>query len=77
AQNLYQAFDMANMGMYRDTKGMKVLDTDMGDAVVKAIGFQPNDVKRAQDANSEVARMIGLNKIVETEIANRWAIGIF
>ena len=76
-QNITQAFDMANMGMYRDTKGMKVLDTDMGDAVVKAIGFQPNDVKRAQDANSEVARMIGLNKIVETEIANRWAIGIF
>ena len=76
-QNVTQAFDMANMGMYRDTKGMKVLDTDMGDAVVKAIGFQPNDVKRAQDANSEVARMIGLNKIIETEIANRWAIGIF
>jgi len=76
-QNLTQAYDMANMGMYRDAKGMKVLSTDGTDALVKAIGFQPNDVKRAQDANFEQTRMIGLNKINETDIANRWAMGIF
>jgi hypothetical protein len=68
---------MANMGMYRDAKGMKVLDTDAVDAAVKAIGFQPNDVKRAQDANFEAKRMIDLNKINESEIANQWAMGIF
>jgi hypothetical protein len=76
-QNLAQAYDMANMGMYRDAKGMKVLDTDAVDAAVKAIGFQPNDVKRAQDANFEAKRMIDLNKINESEIANQWAMGIF
>ena len=77
AQNMYQALDMANMGMYRDAKGMKVLDTDGYDAVAKAIGFQPNDVKRSQDASFEVQRMIGLNRITESEIANRWALGLF
>ena len=76
-QNLTQAYDMANRGMYRDAKGMKVLDTDGYDALAKAIGFQPTDVKRAQDANFEVTRMIGLNKINETDIANRWAMGVF
>ena len=76
-QNLYQSYDMANMGMYRDAKGMKVLDTGAADSVLKAIGFQPNDVKKVQDASFETQRMIGLNKLRETEIANRWALGIF
>ena len=76
-QNLVQAADMANMGMYRDAKGMKVLDTDGYDAIAKAIGFQPNDVKKAQEANFEAKRMIDLNKINESEIANQWAMGIF
>lgn len=77
AQNLYQAYDMANMGMYRDAKGMKVLDTDGYDAALKAIGFQPNDVKKVQDASFDSQRMIGLNRLRETEIANQWAQGIF
>lgn len=77
AQNLYQSYDMASMGMYRDAKGMKVLDTDGYDATLKAIGFQPNDVKKVQDASFETQRMIGLNRLRESEIANRWALGIF
>ena len=63
--------------MYRDAKGMKVLDTDGYDAALKAIGFQPNDVKKVQDASFDSQRMIGLNRLRETEIANQWAQGIF
>jgi hypothetical protein len=76
-QNLTQAYDMANMGMYRDQSGKKVIDTDASDAVAKAIGFQPNDVKKVQDATREVQRMIALNKMRETEIADEWAKGMF
>jgi len=76
-QNLYQAFDMASMGMYRDMNGKKVLDTDEYDALAKAIGFQPTDVKKVQEASFEAQRMIGLNKMRETEIANQWALGLF
>ena len=73
----YRAADMANMGMYRDAKGNKVIDTDTADAVVKAIGFQPNAVKRVQDAAGEAVRIIGVNKITESAIADRWAQGVF
>ena len=76
-RNLSQAYDMANMGMYRDKKDMKVLDTDGYDAFAKFIGFQPNDVKRAQDANSEVQRRVALNQMRESEIADAWALGVF
>lgn len=76
-QNLYQAYDMANMGMYRDMNGKKVLDTDTGDWMVKAAGFQPNDVARVQDASFDVQRMIGVNKMRESEIADKWAKGLF
>lgn len=76
-QNLYQAYDMANMGMYRDMNGKKVLDSDAGDAMVKALGFQPNDVARVQDASFDVQRMIGVNKMRESEIADKWAKGLF
>ncbi|HOS87460.1 MAG TPA: PLxRFG domain-containing protein, partial [Burkholderiaceae bacterium] len=76
-QNLFQAADMADKGMYRDQTGKKVMETGPGDALSKALGFQPNDVKRQQDATWEVKRMVDLNRITETSIADRWAIGLF
>lgn len=77
AANVVKAYDMASMGMYRDTKGRKVLDTDGFDAFVKAIGFQPADVAKVQQAAGEVQRTIDLVKMRETEIADRWARGVF
>ncbi len=76
-RNLTKAYDMASMGMYRDQSGKKVIDTNTGDAIAKGIGFQPNDVKRVQDASQEAIRMIGLNKMRESEIADEWAKGLF
>ncbi len=77
ARNLAKAYDMEKMGMYRDQSGKKVIDTDTTEAVFKAIGFQPNTVKQVQDASGEAIRTIGLNKMRETEIANKWAQGMF
>jgi len=77
ARNVVKAFDMANMGMYRDQRGNKVIDTDMVDAVFKGIGFQPAEVKQVQDATGEIQRMVGLNKMRESEIADKWAQGLF
>ena len=77
AQNLVQAVDMASTGMYRDKAGRKVIDTDAYDAVAKAIGFQPNDVAKVQQASQDVQTMIALNKMRETEIADKWARAIF
>jgi hypothetical protein len=77
AANLLKGYDMASMGMYRDDRGRKVIDTDATDAVMKAIGFQPNDVARVQHASMEVQKMIALNKLREAEIAAKWATGMF
>ena len=75
--NVTKAYDMASTGMYRDTRGRKVIDTDGIDATMKAIGFQPNDVARVQSASREVQSMVDLVKMRETEIADKWARGVF
>lgn len=75
AQNVIKGVDMAVMGMYRDTKGRKVIDTDMWEAVAKGVGFQPASVKRVQDATGTQQNLIGQNKLRETEIADKWAAG--
>lgn len=77
ASNVIKAIDMASTGMYRDQRGRKVLDVDGYDAMVKAIGFQPNDVARVQNATREVQRTIDLTRMRETEIADKWARGVF
>ncbi|WP_428419416.1 PLxRFG domain-containing protein [Methylibium sp.] len=77
ARNFWKAKDMWTTGMYRDDKGRKVIDTDGYEALAKAIGFQPNDVARVQDATGQKQQMISLNKIRETEIADDWAQGVF
>ena len=77
AQNVVKAVDMMSMGMYRDTRGRKVIDTDATDAVFKAIGFQPRDVAQVQEAAFQQTRMVAMNKLRESEIAEKWAKGIF
>jgi hypothetical protein len=76
-RNVIKAADMANMGMYRDQRGNKVIDTDLIDAAFKGIGFQPNVVKQFQDATGEAARMKSLNQMRESELVDKWAQGIF
>jgi hypothetical protein len=68
---------MATTGIYTDQRGRKVIDVDTTDAMLKAAGLQPRDVGRVQEASFDVNRMVQLNKIRETEIADKWARGIF
>lgn len=76
-RNAVKAWDMATTGMYRDDKGRKVLDVDGYDALMKAIGFQPNDVAKVQQASAQVQQGIALNKMREGEIADQWAKALF
>jgi len=73
AQNMIQAADMLKTDSYRDSKGRKVIDTTPVDAAVKFAGFQPQAVKRVQDAGREQTRMIELSKLKESDIADKWA----
>ena len=76
-QNLIRAIDMYQTGMYRDSKGRKVLATDNVDAAIKAIGFQPAQIAREQRKISVGMQQIALAKAVQSEIVSTWAQGIF
>lgn len=60
-------------GQYDDASGKKVVDTEIQDAALKAIGFQPYNVARVQDATRQVRQMVVLNTMRESEIADKWA----
>lgn len=72
-KDLRKALEMYQTGEYRDTKGRKVAEATMGDAIAKAIGFQPAtiaaDSRRVQMANQQIA----LAKVTEAEIADQIA----
>lgn len=75
--NAAKGVDMATTGVYTDTRGRKVIETDLTDAAAKAIGFQPQSVARVQDATFTVQKMVSQNKMREAEIAEKWAQGIY
>lgn len=77
AQNIVKAIDMGQSGVYKqDSDGKKVVDTDFMDAVFKAIGFQPRDVKDKQDAAFAVQKMVAENQLKQTQVTHAAAIAL-
>jgi hypothetical protein len=75
-KDLSKGIDMAGSGSYDDTHGRRVIETDMGDAFWKAIGFQPSNVSEIQRKKQNEAVDIALVKNVKASIAEMWATGI-
>lgn len=73
--NALKAKQMAELGVYQDFKGRRVIDVTKTEAMLKAIGFQPQSVKQIQEATTIQQGLIAVNKIRETEIADLWARG--
>lgn len=76
-RNLAKGVDMAATGMYRDTKGYKVLESSHLEAAFKAAGFQPAAVARIQEANWLNQRAKNFYNLKAQEIRALWAAGIF
>ncbi|QLI49470.1 hypothetical protein vBPaeMUSP25_31 [Pseudomonas phage vB_PaeM_USP_25] len=76
-RNAAKGVDMAVTGMYRDTKGYKVLDTNVLEAALKSIGFQPQSVAQVQEANWLNQRAKNFYSMRAQEIRSLWATGIF
>lgn len=76
-RNLAKGADMAATGMYRDSKGYKVLDTTLAEAVAKAIGFQPKPVAEVQEANSFMLRSKSFYTQTSSDIKAQWAQALF
>ena len=76
-RNAVKGLDMAASGMYKDTKGYKVIDTTLAEAVAKAIGFQPKSVAEIQEANSFMQRAKSFYSLTSSEIKAQWADALF
>ncbi|WP_314972826.1 PLxRFG domain-containing protein [Comamonas testosteroni] len=76
-RNLAKGLDMAATGMYRDTKGYKVIDTTLAEAAAKAIGFQPKSVAEVQEANSFMQRSKSFYTQTSSDIKAQWADALF
>lgn len=71
-----QAYDIATSGEYRDYRGRKVVDADLGDAFIKAIGFHPNVVAEPKRVERMVQQSVALHRTRRAEINELWARGV-
>ena len=75
--NLEKGVDMAANGMYRDARGYKVDDATTGEAIGKAIGFQPRAVAQIQEASGLNQRAKDFYRLKVERINAKWAKAIF
>ncbi len=76
-RNLQKGVDMAASGIYKDTKGYKVVDTTLDEALWKAIGFQPRSVAEVQESNSFMQRAKSFYTQTSNDIRAQWAKALF
>jgi hypothetical protein len=76
-QNVMKAVDMWRTGMYRDTKGRKVIDTTPTEAAIKGIGFQLTRVAEDSKLAGEKYQNLALHKKIKDDISEKWAQGRF
>ncbi|MFM7010967.1 MAG: PLxRFG domain-containing protein, partial [Betaproteobacteria bacterium] len=74
--NLMAGWNMAEDGYYTDTKGRKVVDTDMKDAFFKTLGFNPSVVSESSRAREEIFNRSAVLRDMKARISERWADGI-
>ena len=76
-RNALQGADMAQTDTYRDKKGYKVIDTTLGEAIAKGMGFQPRSVDRVQEASWEVQKAKAQFNLAAASIRADWAKAIY
>lgn len=76
-RNVAKGADMAASGIYKDTKGYKVIDTTLDEAIAKAIGFQPKSVAQVQEAAGFMQRSRSFYVKTSSEIKAQWAQALF
>jgi len=75
-QNLAKGVDMVETGVYRDSKGRKVMDASAADAFVKMVGFQPAEVARETRIVGQNQQDIAMQRVMEDAIASQMARGL-
>ncbi|MFA5630357.1 MAG: PLxRFG domain-containing protein [Porticoccaceae bacterium] len=75
-RDAWAAWDMLQKGHGSDARGRKTVDTDIVDAMMKGIGFNPTAVAQSGRDRSVVYQDIMLQRKTEASIAGLWARGI-
>lgn len=75
-KDLMAAEEMARKGYASDVKGRKVVDVGLGDAAIKASGFNPTKIAQTHRKTMPLQQDISLHRITESSIANQWARGV-
>jgi hypothetical protein len=68
---------MADSGIYKDSKGRKVIDVTLGEAVAKAVGFQPKSVAETQEATATEQNLIGQNRAMKERLTADMAQAVY
>ncbi|MEQ6475132.1 PLxRFG domain-containing protein [Comamonas sp. wu1-DMT] len=76
-RNAAKGFDMADSGVYKDSKGRKVIDVTLGEAVAKAVGFQPKSVAETQEATATEQNLIGQNRAMKERLTADMAQAVY
>jgi hypothetical protein len=75
--DIIQAIDMENTGQYRDFRGYNVTKVGTGDAIAKAVGFNPNTVAERRRPEREFMQSSKMTSLTESEIVGLWAAGVY
>ena len=76
-RNWHKGYDMATSGIYKDTKGYKVMDVTLGEAISKFAGFQPKSVADDGKASSFKQRTKSFYIQTSADIKAQWADAVF
>lgn len=76
-RNLAKGVDMADSGIYKDSKGRKVIDVTLAEAAAKAIGFQPKSVAETQEATATEQNLIGQNRAMKERLTADMAQAVY
>lgn len=72
-RDVLAAMEMAARGQATDARGSKVTDVGLGDAAVKAVGFQPTKVAQEHRKTMPIQQDIALQRKREASIVAKWA----
>lgn len=72
-RDVLAAMEMATRGQATDARGRKVTDVGLGDAAVKAVGFQPTNVAQEHRKTMPIQQDIALQRKREASIVAKWA----
>ncbi len=76
-RNAAKGVDMGLRGIYTDTKGRKVMDVSLDEAVAKFIGFQPRSVAQDSEAAGFQMRAKAFYSQTSSDIRAAWADAMF